>query len=103
MDPGKTDYTNGTYSMRAILPAGKSLKVEIRGKNWMFPAFQEDTGWLVGEYNMTDTMQVFTSTRTGDLDFEMRLNDFGEPSPFPIKIEFYENEKHTRTKNVYLN
>jgi hypothetical protein len=103
LDPGKTDYTNGTYSMRAILPAGKSLKVEIRGRNWMFPAFQEDTGWLVGEWNMADTSRIFTSTRTGDLDFEMRLNDFGEPSPFPIKIEFYENEKHTRTKNVYLN
>jgi hypothetical protein len=103
LDPGKTDYTNGTYSMRAILPAGKSLKVEIRGRNWVFPAFQEDTGWLAGEYNMADTMQVFTSTRTGDLDFEMRLNDFGEPVPYPIKIEIYENEKHTRTKNVYLN
>lgn len=103
LDPDKTNYTNGTYSMRAILPAGSSLKVEIRGRNWMFPAFQENTGWLVGEYNMTDTMQVFTSTRTGDLDFEMWLNDFGEPSPFPIKIEFYENEEHTRTKDVYLN
>ncbi len=103
LDPEKTNYTNGTYSLRAILPAGTSLKVEIRGRNWMFPGEQEDTGWLVGEWNMADTSRIFTSKRIGDLDFEMRLNDFGEPSPFPIKIEFYENEEHTRTKNLYLN
>lgn len=103
LDPEKTDYNNGTYSMRAILPAGKSLKVEIRGKNWLFPDFQEDTGWLVGDWNMADTMQVFTSARTGDLDFEVRLNNFGDPVSYPIKIEVYENEKHTRTKDVYLN
>jgi hypothetical protein len=46
LNPGKTNYTNDTYSMRAILPAGKSLQVQIRGRNWMYPAFQEDTGWL---------------------------------------------------------
>ncbi|MFW6309835.1 MAG: hypothetical protein ACOC1D_01925 [Prolixibacteraceae bacterium] len=103
LEPEKTDYTNGTYSMRAILPAGKSLKVEIRGRNWMFPASQENTGWLVGDWNMADTIRVFTSTRTGDLDFEIKLNDFGDPVSYPIKIEVYENEKHTRTKNVYLN
>lgn len=103
LDPEKTDYTNGTYSMRAILPAGNSLKVEIRGRNWMFPGNQQDTGWLVGEWNMADTSRVFTSTRTGDLDFEMRLNDFGEPSPFPIRIEFYENDEYKWTKDVFLN
>ena len=103
LDPEKTDYTNGTYSMRAILPAGKSLKVEIRGRNWMFPGNQHDTGWLVGEWNMADTSRVFTSTRTGNLDFEMRLNDFGEPSPFPIRIEFYENDEYKWTKDVFLN
>jgi hypothetical protein len=103
LDPGKTNYTNGTYSMRAILPAGKSLKVEFRGRNWMFPAFQENTGWIAGTYNAADTMQVFTSTRTGDLDFEIILNDFGNPSLNPIKIEFYENEKHTGTKDLFLN
>jgi hypothetical protein len=103
LNPGKTNYTNGTYSMRAILPAGKSLKVEFRGRNWMFPAFQENTGWIAGTYNAADTMQVFTSTRTGDLDFEIILNDFGNPSLNPIKIEFYENEKHTGTKDLFLN
>ena len=89
--------------MRAILPAGKSLKVEIRGRNWMFPGEQEDTGWLAGGWDMADTSRVFTSTRTGDLDFEMRLNDFGEPVPYPIRIDFYENEEYTWSKNVYLN
>lgn len=103
LDPEKTNYTNGTYSLRAILPAGTSLKVEIRGRNWMFPGEQEDTGWLVGDWNMADTSRIFTSKRTGDLDFEMRLNDFGDPVPYPIKIEVYENEKHKRTKDVFLN
>jgi len=103
LDPDKTNYTNGTYSMRAILPAGKRLKVEIRGWNWMFPGEQQDTGWLVGTWNMADSSRVFTSTRTGDLDFEMKLNDFGKPVPYPIRIEFYENEEHTWSKSVYLN
>ncbi|MBW6537665.1 MAG: hypothetical protein K0B11_21830 [Mariniphaga sp.] len=103
LDPEKTNYTNGTYSLRAILPAGTSLKVEIRGRNWMFPGEQEDTGWIVGEWNMADTSRIFTSKRTGDLDFEMRLNDFGNPVPYPIKIDVYENEEFTRSKSVYLN
>jgi hypothetical protein len=103
LDPEKTNYTNGTYSMRAILPAGNSLKVEIRGRNWMFPGEQEDTGWLVGEWNMADTSRIFTSKRIGDLDFEMRLNDFGDPVPYPITIDFYENEEFTWSKSVYLN
>jgi hypothetical protein len=103
LDPEKTNYTNGTYSMRAILPAGNSLKVEIRGRNWIFPGEQEDTGWLVGEWNMADTSRIFTSKRIGDLDFEMRLNDFGDPVPYPITIDFYENEEFTWSKSVYLN
>ncbi len=102
LDPEKTNYTNGTYSMRAILPAGKKLKIEIRGRNWMFPAFQENSGWLADRYNDVDTMQVFTSTRTGDIDFEMILENFEMPAP-PIKIEYFEDEKHTRTKDVILN
>jgi hypothetical protein len=103
LDKGKTNYTNGTYSMRAILPAGTSLKVKIRGNNWMYKAYQEGTGWLASDWNMADTSRVFTSTRTGDLDFEMILNDFGDPVSYPIKIELLENEKHIWTKDVFLN
>jgi hypothetical protein len=103
LDPEKTNYTRGNYSMRAILPAGTTLKLEFRGRNWMFPAFQENTGWLADTYNHVDTMQVFTSTRTGDLDFEMILENFGSPHSHPIKIEFFEDEKHTRTKDIILN
>ncbi len=103
LDPEVTNYTNGDYSMRAILPAGKIVKIKIRGKNWMFPMGQLDTGWLIGTWNPADSSRVFTSTRIGDLDFLMRLYDFNKPTPNPIKIDVYENEKHMWSKSIYLN
>ena len=51
LDTLNTITLPGYYSMKAVLPAGSSLKVKIAGSNWVFPSFQENTGWSYGDWN----------------------------------------------------
>ena len=88
----RTEYGNGDYSLKAVLPKGSALKVKIQGKGWMYPANQEDTGWSFSDWDMEDSSRIFTSTRTGELDFRMMLNTFQEPTPMYINIFVYEND-----------
>lgn len=67
----------GSYSMKAVLPPGTSLKVKIVGSNWVFPAFQENTGWSYGDWNTIESSRIFTSNRTGEIDYEIMLLDSG--------------------------
>jgi hypothetical protein len=93
LDRDKTDYSAGAYSMKAILPAGTDLKVKISGRNWYFPAFQENTGWEYTDWNEADTSRTFTSTRTGEIDFEIMLESFQDSSwTNRTNILVYENE-----------
>lgn len=71
LDKEKTEYTAGTYSMKAILPEGTSLKVKISGQNWFFPAFQDNSGWEHSDWNDSDNSRIFTAIRTGEIDFEI--------------------------------
>jgi hypothetical protein len=93
---GRTEYSSGTYSMKAVLPEGTSLKVKILGEfHWYYPAFQTETGWKASEWN-NENSRIFTSTRTGEIDFEMMLASFQSDSSRTytnkIDIQVYEND-----------
>jgi len=92
----KTEYTSGTYSMKAVLPEGTSLKVKIKGKfHWYYPAFQTETGWNPSDWNNSDNSRTFTSTRTGEIDFKMMLESFQSDPTITytnkIDVQVYEN------------
>lgn len=72
-------YTAGDYSLKAVLPEGTHLKVKISGSNWVFPAFQENTGWDFSEWNANDQSRLFTAVRAGDVDFKIRLSYTQQP------------------------
>jgi hypothetical protein len=106
----KTEYTSGTYSMKAVLPEGTSLKVKILGEfHWYYPAFQTETGWNPSEWNNSDNSRTFTSTRTGEIDFEMMLESFQSDSSITytnkIDIQVYENstDEPTWEKEITIN
>lgn len=105
LDREITEYTTGTYSMKAILPAGSSLKVRIGGSlNWMFKAFQEDTGWNAGD-SEANYSRTFTATRTGEIDFQIKFDNYGEEEPVNMFVEVYENGETSPTwsKQIVLN
>jgi hypothetical protein len=106
LDTNKTDYSAGTYSMKAILPEGTSLKVKISGQNWYFPAFQENTGWEYTDWNDIDNSRIFTSTRAGELDFEILFESYQDSTWSNITNLFvFENEDidPTWTKKITVN
>ena len=74
LDKEKKQYNAGDYSMIAILPEGTSLKVKISGQNWCFPATQANTGWEYTDY--TNSSRVFSSTKTGIIDFAICLENY---------------------------
>jgi len=73
LDREKTQYAAGDYSMKAVLPEGTNLKVKISGDNWVYPAMQNNTGWDYSEWNATEKSRLFTSVKTGEIDFEIRF------------------------------
>lgn len=77
LDTLNTISLPGSYSMKAVLPAGTSLKIKIAGSNWVFPAFQENTGWSYGNWNAMESSRIFTSTKTGEIDYEIMLQNNG--------------------------
>jgi hypothetical protein len=106
LDKDKTDYSAGTYSMKAILPEGTGLKVKISGRNWFFPAFQENTGWEHSDWNDIDNSRIFTSTRTGEIDFDIRFENFQDSTwSNKTNIFVFENEdiEPTWTKEITVN
>ncbi len=106
LDKDKTDYSAGTYSMKANLPEGTSLKVKISGQNWFFPAFQENTGWEHTDWNDIDNSRIFTSTRTGELDFEILFESYQDSTwSNKTNIFVFENEdiEPTWTKEITVN
>jgi len=98
LDKTKTEYPAGDYSLKAALPEGSSLKVKISGTNWMFPAFQENTGWEFTDWNDSDKSRIFSSTRIGEIDFRIRFVNFGDTvSHTKTKIFIFENDATTPT------
>lgn len=90
LDKNLLVYPYGTYSLKAVLKEGSSLKVKVAGDMWFFPAFQDNTGWSFSDYDFSDHSRIFTATRTGEIDFEMSLEG-------PITITVYENGDTTPT------
>lgn len=92
LDKEKTEYNSGGYSMIAELPSGSKLRVKISGnRNWYFPAFQEDTGWKFSDWDNNDYSRIFTSTQTGQINYNIyfrRDSNFSEI----VNLYIYENE-----------
>lgn len=106
LDREKIDYMAGTYSMIAILPAGTNLRVKISGINWFFPSFQTNTGWERSTWNDTDNSRIFTSTRTGEIDFEILLESYQDSTRSnKTNITVYENDdiEPTWSKEITVN
>lgn len=92
LDKAKTEYAAGNYSMKAVLPEGSNLKVKISGQNWFFPAFQDNTGWEYSDWDFSDNSRVFTSTRTGDIDFRIMFESIQDSTwSNLVKIFVFEN------------
>lgn len=92
LDKNRTEYSTGTYSMKAVLPEGSALKVKIVGEyHWMYRAFQDNTGWSASDWNAIEKSRTFTATRTGDIDFEMKFEHFQntEEYTYPNKVEIF--------------
>ena len=106
LDKDKTDYSAGTYSMKAILPEGTSVKVKISGRNWFFPASQDNTGWEHSDWNDADSSRIFTSISTGEIDFEILLESYQDSTWSNItNIFVIENEdiEPTWEKEITVN
>lgn len=98
LDKTKTEYLAGYYSLKAVLPEGSGLKVKIIGTNWLFPAFQDNTGWEFSDWNDSDKSRIFSSTRIGEIDFRIRFENYGDTvSHTKTKIIVFENDATTPT------
>ena len=97
LDPEKTNYATGTYSMIAIIPEGMTLRVKIKGEyHWYYPAFQSETGWDRSSWN-SDNSRDFYSLHSGEIDFKMMLEAFNDSTAInsytnQIDIFVFENE-----------
>lgn len=114
LNPERTEYVTGTYSMAATVPEGMDLKVKIVGEyHWYYRMFQSNTGWDPSDWNDSEHSRTFTANRTGEIDFEMTLDsledyDFGEDHDvtYPKKIDIfvYENnaDEPSWTKEIHI-
>ena len=105
-----TSFQVGTsYSMRAILEEGTSLRVRIVGNNWSREIGQGDTGWMVGDWTAgredIDRGVPFTSARTGSIDFKVNLTQPFQGGLYTdvIKFEIYENGSLSPTRTKIIN
>lgn len=106
LDREESNYTSGTYSMKAVLPEGTNLKVKVGGPNWYFPVFQDNTGWEYSDFNDSDNSRIFTATRTGEIDFEILLESHHDSTGTnTINLHVYENDdlEPTWAKEIVLN
>lgn len=108
LDNVRTDYSTGIYSMKAILPEGTSLNVKILGEfHWYYSAFQSGTGWNPSDWSIVDNSRTFSTTQTGEVDFQIRLEHFenSETTNYTnkIKIEVSENEATLPTWEKVIN
>jgi len=90
--------------MKAVLPKGSSLKVKLMGRNWMFQAFQTNTGWEIGNWDDEETSRTFTAIQTGEIDFEIKLDLAFSNGDNILKVFAYENDstEPTWSKEVII-
>ncbi len=92
LDSTVSIYLPGHYSLHAIIPEGSKLKVKISGDIfWFFSPFQDNSGWMFSDWNNSDNSRVFTSTRSGEVDFKIMLEN-PEKRNQKIKLDVYEND-----------
>ena len=93
LDKTRTEYSEGSCSLNAILPEGTSLKVKVTGFNF-YP--QENHGWEISG-------GFFNSARTGEIDFGCHLER--DTTSERINIFVYENgaDDYTWTKEITVN
>lgn len=91
--PGFNSTETGTHAMAAIIPEGGQLKVKITGNNWVYPAFQSNTGWDAGSLDRSDYSREFVTNRIGAVDFELKftIHDPDGPVLNKVKVEVFEN------------
>lgn len=96
-DSLSSTYAGKVYSMRAHIPAGKTLRVVLKGDGhyWVPEADGKNQGWTVSSYNAVTKSQEFTGSNQV---CDMGIVIFGTTS-----IEFYENESTTPFKVKQLN
>ncbi len=101
-----TSLPKGSYSMAANLKDGSSLRVKVKGNNWVMEIGQSNTGWDVGDWDPIGYQREFTSNRTGDIDFKITLVNPLPNGPVSdvVIIKVYENESDnaTWTKNLKI-
>ncbi len=87
-----TDFPEGDYSMKAILPDGFSLKVIMKGNQFgtYFPQF-ENAGWNMEYLGMEGNNYVYsyTSSRSGSIEYKMHSEL--TPTSSPVTLSIYEN------------
>ena len=97
---------NKTYSLKADVPKGLSLKIVIKDGIWFYDAFSP-VNWKVTTYNDNTKSQNFTiieSGKTSDLTIFFTNGTLDENNQTFVTIEYYENEATTPTsvKRLYL-
>jgi len=82
-------FPAGIYSMKAILPDGYTLKVELTGDGLGYYIGQNDPGWVLDSSDPNSQISTYLSTRTGEIDLKMGsgLNDFSRS----VTVKIYEN------------
>lgn len=73
IDKTRTEYPTGYSSLCVHLPEGTSMKVRISGINWFYSVSQDWSSWKKSDWNSIDNSRDFTSLKSGDLDFQVRL------------------------------
>ncbi len=91
LDKSQISLPVGTYSMKAKLPSGASVKVKISGKSWLFPDGQDDSGWSYSELNENDNSRLFTSKRVGEIDCKIQLVSAEDSLSSLTNIQVFEN------------
>lgn len=97
-DSLKTTYGGKVYSMRALIPSGRSMKIVLSSNSqaWVPEADGKNDGWLVSPYNATAKSQTFTSTKA--------VCDMGIViTGGRVTVEFYEDSGSKLTHVKYLN
>ncbi len=98
-----TEYTDGDYSLCAILPDGSSLRVKIAGENWGYSVAQDFSGWEPSSWNDAESSRFFTAKHTGEINLKIVFLPWIASGK--IKIYVYENgdTEPTWTKEIIVN
>jgi hypothetical protein len=88
-----TNYRPGDYSLAAILPEKTGIRIKIAGANWFVLGSASTADYDRSEVDWSDTSRVFTSQRTGELDYKIILQNHNPVSTGArtTRVYLYEN------------